>query len=67
MKTGNLKMVSNGDTKQKGVRKKEFEYLISQETIRERKLYENYLKQEFVRKIPKEVEDVIFRNLRKEK
>jgi hypothetical protein len=67
MKAGNLKMTSNGDAEQKGVMKKEFEYLISQEPIRERKLHENYLKQEFVRKIPKEVEDVIFRNLRKEK
>jgi hypothetical protein len=67
MKAEILKMVSKGNSDQKKCKKKEFEYLICQETVRKRRTYENYLKQQFMREIPKDIEDAIFRNLRKVK
>jgi microcompartment protein CcmL/EutN len=52
---------------QKKCKRKVFEYLISQETVRERKIYKNYLKQRVIREIPRDIEDAIFKNQRKEK
>jgi hypothetical protein len=66
MKEEVIKMIYKGDTDQKKCKRKEFEYLINQETVRERKIHENYLKQQFIREIPKDREDAIFKNLRKE-
>jgi hypothetical protein len=67
MKAEILKMISKGDTDQKRCKKKEFEYLMSQETVRERRIDEHYFNQQIIRKIKKEVEDVIFKNLQRER
>jgi hypothetical protein len=53
MKAGILEMISKGDTDPKKCNRKEFEYLIRQETVRERRICENYLKQQFIIEIPK--------------